>query len=257
MKKKTIKLLMIIFVLVFIFSAYKIFDYYRSNREYDREAEELAELQEEIEKEIIIEYRKPTDENEELGETITEEELTILKVEKLQEVYPQVLGFVKVPGTNIDLPFVHGMDNRYYLDHNYKGEYHVFGAVFLEKDNKEDFSDQNTILYGHNIRSGKFFHELTYYQDPEFIKEAPIIEIHTNSGIDKYKIFAAYVADPLDNFRTPNYVAEELEEFLDRIEERNILETEIPEEIDNILTLQTCLDNNKRLVIHGKLIEDN
>lgn len=257
MKKKIIKILMFIFVLVFMFSAYKIFDYYRSNREYDREAEELAELQAEIEKEIIIEYKKPTESSGEVAETITEEELAILKIEKLQEVHPQVIGFVKIPGTNIDLPFVHGMDNRYYLDHNYKGEYHVFGAVFMEKDNKEDFSDQNTILYGHNIRSGKFFHELTYYQNPEFVKQAPIIEIYTTRGIDRYKIFAAYIADPLDNFRTPNYVSEELEEFLYRIEERNILEEEIPEEIEDILTLQTCLDNDKRLVIHGKLVEEN
>lgn len=247
---------MVILIIAFLFSMYKIFDYYKSNKTYNEEKEEFENLQSEIEKEILIEYEDlNSDRDTELSKGPSEDEMAIKKIEKIQEHYPQVIGFVKVPGTNIDFPFVQGSDNRYYLDHNYKGEYHVFGAVFMEKDNSPDFSDENTILYGHNIRTGKFFHELTNYQDPEFLKNSPIIEIQSINGLDKYEIFAVYVADPLDNFRSPNYEGEELEEFLNRIEERNIINNEIPEEIEDILTLQTCLDNNKRLVIHGKLIE--
>lgn len=123
----------------------------------------------------------------------------------------------------------------------------------MEKDNEIDFSDQNTILYGHNIRTGKFFHELTTrFRDEKFVKENSIIEVSHMGGFDKYEIFAVYSADPNEKFRSPNYSQEDLDKLLDRIEKKNEIEGWAPDEFNEILTLQTCLDNNKRLVVHAK-----
>ena len=89
--------------------------------------------------------------------------------------------------------------------------------------------------------------------DRGFIDKAPKICIGTSRGVLRYEIFAAYVAEPYDNFRSPIYKKEEEATFLAEIGERNLLDKAVPKEVKNFLTLQTCLDNNKRLVIHGKL----
>ena len=134
--------------------------------------------------------------------------------------------------------------------------YRIFD--YYKTNNAMDFSDQNTILYGHNIRTGKFFHELTKkYRDKEFVKENPIIEISHLRGLNRYEIFAVYSADSMEKFRSPNYTDEELEKLEDRIISKNEIEGITPEEFKDILTLQTCLDNDKRLVIHAKKINEN
>ncbi len=255
MKKKIIPVIQILLVLIILYSSYRIFDYYKTNKDHDNKQAEIInvskEWEEKVEKEMEVSTEKGLPEP-------TEDELASSRISHLQSEYKNVIGWIKIPGTNIDYPFVKGEDNEYFLDHDYKGDYNVFGAVFMEMDNAMDFSDQNTILYGHNIRTGKFFHELTKkYRDKEFVKENPIIEISHLGGLNRYEIFAVYSADPMEKFRSPNYTDEELEKLEDRIISKNEIEGTTPEEFKDILTLQTCLDNDKRLVIHAKKINEN
>ncbi len=166
------------------------------------------------------------------------------------------MGWIRVGGTEIDYPIVKGSDNDYYLNHNYKDDYNVFGAIFMDYRNKEDFSDQNTIIYGHNnVRAGNF-KDLHKYEEENFFKEDKFIEIYSLSGYKKYKVFAVYNADPYDKFRSPSYSEEDGKKLISYIKERNILKTEVPSEIKDILTLQTCSPKDTRLVVQGKLVED-
>ncbi len=242
--KKLIRVIQIVVIVVIIFSSYRIYSYYQTNKEHDKKQEELINVSKKWEEEALEDEVKPT-----------EDEVAASRISHLQIEYPSIIGWTKIPGTNIDYPFVQGSDNEYYLDHDFKGDYDVFGAVFMEKDNNLDFSDQNTILYGHNIRTGKFFHELLNYRKEGFVEENPIIEISHLDGFNRYEIFAVYAADPMEKFRTPNYSEEELNELMERIKSKNEIHKEIPEDFSEILTLQTCLDNDVRLVVHGKKIK--
>ena len=57
-------------------------------------------------------------------------------------------------------------DNEYYLTHNFYGEEDNHGQVFLDERNSPDLSDDNTILYGHNITSDRsMFNVLTNFRD--------------------------------------------------------------------------------------------
>lgn len=260
MNNKLIRIAQIILVIILIFSGYKIYDYYRDNKSYDKNVKELETY---IQSQDIGETKtenKSSDSDQsnakDKEDTISkEDQIAMEKIQALQAEYPEIIGWITVPGTNIDHPFVQGEDNYFYLNHDFKGAYHAFGTVFMEKDNKPDFSDQNTILYGHNIRSGKFFHELTNYREPGFVEEHPYIEIQTIDGLSVYEIFAVYDADPYDNFRSPSYEGEAYDEFVNRIIETNEIDHPLPKTFDEILTLQTCLDNDRRLVIHGKKIK--
>lgn len=169
----------------------------------------------------------------------------------LQATYPEILGWIRIPGTVIDYPVVQGQDNVFYLDHTISGKPHPYGAIFLEVDNKADFSDQNSILYGHNVPSGKQFHDLINYRHQAYADAYPDIHITTKNGTQDYKIFAAYEAAPYDNFRSPNYTDQEWTIFMDRLLERNLLSYEVPKDLSHFLTLQTCKNDDVRMVVHA------
>ena len=84
-------------------------------------------------------------------------------------------------GTDIDFPIVQGKDNDFYLDHNYKNQYHAFGSVYMDYRNSSDFSDLNTVLYGHNVRSGHVFHDLVKYNDENVVNDQPYIIVDTQA----------------------------------------------------------------------------
>ena len=174
----------------------------------------------------------------------------------MRKEYPSIVGWIRVGGTEIDYPIVKGNDNDYYLNHNYKDEYNVFGAIFMDYRNDENFSDQNTIIYGHNnVRAGNF-KDLHKYENKDFFKEDRFIEIYSLSGYKKYKVFAVYNADPYDKFRSPSYSDEDGKKLLAYIKERNLVSGVMPEEIKDMLTLQTCSPGDTRLVVQGILVED-
>ena len=62
-------------------------------------------------------------------------------------------------------------DNSYYLEHTIEGEKTLPGAIYSENYNSKDFSDYNTILYGHNMRNGTMFAGLHDFEDPEFVQQ--------------------------------------------------------------------------------------
>lgn len=169
----------------------------------------------------------------------------------LQASYPQVVGWITIPDPRIDYPIVQGEDNFYYLDHDFTGAYHPFGAIFLEKDNQPDFSDRNSILYGHNIRTGKQFHDIMNYRDPAFADSHRRIYVSDAQGLHTYEVFALYEADPYDNFRSPAYSDEDWATFMDRMVSRNLLDEEIPDDLSRFLTLQTCKNDDVRMVLHA------
>lgn len=171
-------------------------------------------------------------------------------IRSLKDRYPNVVGRIRVPSTAVDFPVVQGEDNAFYLDHNYKGEYHPFGAVFMDARDAADFSDYNTVLYGHNVRSGHVFHELVQYGDEEFRAAHPLIYVDTPRGQMAYRVVAAYDVSAYADYRKPQYSGEDKARFLSRIDAENLLPYTMPRN-GKILTLSTCSDRDDRMVIHA------
>ena len=169
-------------------------------------------------------------------------------------------GWLNVENTNIDYPILQSYDNQYYLDKDINREYLMSGSIFMNYLN-DGFNDENTVLFGHNMRNGTMFAQLKKYKDRDFFYENNNINIELSNGETlKYEVFSVYVTDIEDNYiQTKFDNVYEYKEFLERIKNKSIYESEIELcEDDQIITLSTCSFefDDARLVVHGKLMKN-
>lgn len=243
MDVKVKRVLQVILISIIIYTSFQMYFYINNSNEINAQTNELQNKLELIEKEIVIEEQEKKE--------VDYNQIEVEKLKKLNEEYPNIIGWIKIPNTSIDYPVVQGKDNEFYLDHDYKGNYNVFGAIYLEKDNDKSFTDENSVIYGHRANTKQMFYDLLKYQDKEFAENNNIVKIITLDGVNEYEIFASYEADPYENFRAVSYEKKELNELKSRIDEKNVLDLSYPDDAENILTLQTCLVNDNRFVIHA------
>lgn len=241
MNKKVLKGLRLILVLVLVFSLGKIGLYYKDQHIYDRNEARIEEK-----------YRA----GEKAGAE-DDDQAAAEKIATLKKDYPDLVAWIEIPGTPLSLPVVQGKDNDYYLNHDIEKSRNALGVPFMDYRNKADFSDENTIIYGHRVKNGKVFHPLLSYEDPEFVKTAPKIVVNTEQGRKVYEIFAAYKAGPYEDFRSVHYEGKRLAAFRTRLETKNILKGPLNWQGEKIITLQTCSGKEERMVLHGRLVEEN
>ena len=174
-------------------------------------------------------------------------------IESLTSQYPDIYAWITIPGTRIDYPIVqHPSDNAYYLNHTVDGRKRVEGAIFTENYNSKDFSDPNTLIYGHNMKNGSMFKGLHKYKDRQFLEEHSEIIIYQEGRILRYNIFAAYVYDSRHimlsfDFNDENIYRSYLNSVLTKKDMSSNIDTtvEVSTE-DKIITLSTCNSNDKQ-----------
>ena len=180
-----------------------------------------------------------------------------INLDALREKNPEVVAWIRIPGTELDYPVMQTEDNQYYLSHAWNNVNSHSGAIFLECNTSPDFKDYNTIVYGHNMRSGKMFAPLRLYINEKNLKKWPCVYIRTDEGVLRYDIFASFYA-PLDS---PVYglsfnQTKTKVRLLENAKEQSEIESEIePALTDRILTLSTCTntDDNLRWVVQARL----
>lgn len=97
----------------------------------------------------------------------------------LQKEMPDIVGWIRVPGTRIDYPIVQGDDNSYYLKHDVSGARRAHGAVFLDADCDSRFLGRNEIIYGHNMKDGSMFKDLLKFREQDFFESHRYFIIET------------------------------------------------------------------------------
>ena len=116
----------------------------------------------------------------------------------------------------------------------------------MDYRNIEDFQDQNTILYGHNMLNGSMFGSLKHLD----VNTRPKVIIYTPEAVLEYEVVENKVIGVSDGkyYQT----SFEREEFLPFLQE---LCPEISEaEREKILTLSTCNGNSaQRRIVRCKL----
>ena len=175
----------------------------------------------------------------------------------LQQVNEEVVGWILVPGTRISYPILQGGDNSYYLDHTWKGSRSSVGSIFMEWQCSRDFSDFNTIIYGHRVRNQSMFGLLHSYADQDFADLHPSFYITDAAGTRRYDIFAAYET-PVDGlvYRLGVTDAGDKEKIINAALESSSIATPIrPTSANQIVTLSTCTGNGhaNRWVVLGVL----
>ena len=179
----------------------------------------------------------------------------------LKELNDETVGWLNVPGTNIDYPVVKAKDNAYYLRHNFKKEKDYNGWVFMNYLNSAEMLDKNTIIFAHNrYYSNIMFGTLnkvgkkTWYQN---IKNNLITYSDINKEM-KWEVFAAYTVPVTDDYLETNFSTDEdFNNFIKMIRSRSVISSDLEiKSTDKILTLSTCADINTRFVVHAILRTD-
>lgn len=247
-KKKTVSDFLISFLLViaigvFLYAAYQLYSIYS---EYKKGVDEYNKIEE------IAVSRNPNKKIEDEG---TEEKDKPAKPEapiavdfdELKRINPDVVGWIYIEGIEVSYPVVKGRDNDQYLYHTYEGNYNIAGSIFLEYTNKGNFSDCNTIIYGHNMKNGSMFGTLKYFTEKDAYEKSSYIWILTPDGDYRYEIFAAYVtpvnSDTYTLFKGPD---KEFKEYVEKMKKNSVLKTRDMEVDvkDKVITLSTCTGNS-------------
>lgn len=163
--------------------------------------------------------------------------------EELESKNPDVLGWLSVYGTGIDYPLVQGADNDAYLNTSVTGEYALSGSIFLDCKNQRDFSDFNSIIYGHHMEKGTMFGDIGKFVEPEFFEEHRYGSIYyagENHGIE---FFAALSVDAYDTgvYRPAVVGMEAQQEYLDGVWTKAVQKRELDITTeDRLVLLSTC-----------------
>ncbi len=173
---------------------------------------------------------------------------------EMKSVNEDIIGWIKVSGTNINYPILQADDNTYYLSHSFDKTPSKGGSIYMDYRNSSSFEDKNTILYGHNMKDGSMFAELKKFKKEAFILENNIIYVNRNDDTLIYEIFAVYVTDPDFEYRKIAYDnVWEFEKFSKQVKALSSVQTnQVITKEDKILTLSTCEGSGKRLVVHAK-----
>ena len=122
-----------------------------------------------------------------------------------------------------------------------------------------DFSDQNTVIYGHNMRDGSMFAGLLEFKTHEYFEEHPYFLIYLPDRLLYFDIVASIVV-PDDSIVYSTGLLEEtfFLRFIEKVEENRFLHSgsELSTE-DHFVTLSTCdyVFENSRCVLVGRLVE--
>lgn len=175
----------------------------------------------------------------------------------LKAVNEDVVGWLYLPDTVISYPVVQGKDNSYYLKHLVDGTYNANGCLFMDYKNQRNLMDDNTLIYGHHMDSGKMFESLVKYKNQEFYDTHPVMYFLTVDGTYQVELFAGYTttADAGAYMISISTREEKIEWLKEMFHSSDFFADVTVSALDHIVTFSTCAYDfhNARYVLHGKL----
>ncbi|MCD8355071.1 MAG: class B sortase [Clostridia bacterium] len=182
----------------------------------------------------------------------------------LQQENPDIYAWIRIPDTEIDYPILQSStDNSYYLNHTVDHQEGYPGSIYTENLNAKDFSDPNTVIYGHKMRNTTMFGGLYQYQDQSYMQEHSEILIYTPDHIRIYKVFAAVTYDNRHIMYSFDFSdVEQYQAYLDSLKAVRNMATCWDESIDvtvedRIITLSTCNGNDaQRFLVEAVLVDE-
>ena len=177
---------------------------------------------------------------------------------ELQAINPEVIGWIRVGAVNISYPVTQAKDNEFYLHRTFKKADNFAGCIFENCTNSPYFTDQNTILYGHNMKNGSMFGQLKKFSEQETLDKNPYFWIFTKDFIFQYRIFSSSVVSKRGDPYIIRFSNEDFQKFIDKsIETSDIDCGDVTVTTgDRIVTLSTCTgDDATRRILQGVLVQ--
>ncbi|MDO4476259.1 MAG: class B sortase [Lachnospiraceae bacterium] len=175
--------------------------------------------------------------------------------EQLQTLNSEIIGWIRLGALDMSYPITQAADNDYYLHRTFERQDNFAGCIFLNCDNSKFFSDQNSIVYGHNMKDGSMFGKLSKLKDLEVYESNPYFWIFTPDLIYQYRIFGASTVDAVGDRYRVRFTQEGFKEFFEECSTNSVLsgsKLAQTDQIDRVVTLSTCTgDSSTRFVVHG------
>ena len=254
-KKKSDVLLTIALIAAIVVFCYAAFNLYHIYTEYKKGTDEYNQIEEMAVTERDADSAEVAGPNAQLKPPIE------VDFDKLKSVNEDVVGWIYVDALpDISYPIVKGKDNQTYLHQTYEKNYNFAGTIFVDYENSGDFSDCNTLVYGHNMKNGSMFgHLKKFREDDRLYKQDKYFWILTPERNYRYEIISAYTtgvnSDTYTLFKGPG---EEFEKYLETIKGYSEIQTDDTDLTikDKIVTLSTCTGNEStRFVVQGKRVD--
>lgn len=171
------------------------------------------------------------------------------------------VGWLEVKNTKIKYPVVQADVNSYYSGRDFNKKKNKMGWIFMDYRNNPTNLDKNTIIYGHNIKSGIMFGTIKYIFNSSWYKKDSnrLITFNTPTKNMKWEIFSIYQIDVTEDYLQNEFTSDdEFMKFIDMIKARSIAKFDVDINKDSkILTLSTCGKTSEvRQVVHAVLIEE-
>ena len=254
-KKKSDVLLTIALIAAIVVFCYAAFNLYHIYTEYKKGTDEYNQIEE------MAVTERDADSGEVAGPNAQLKPPIEVDFDKLKSVNEDVVGWIYVDALpDISYPIVKGKDNQTYLHQTYEKNYNFAGTIFVDYENSGDFSDCNTLVYGHNMKNGSMFgHLKKFREDDKLYKQDKYFWILTPERNYRYEIITAYTtgvnSDTYTLFKGPG---EEFEKYLETIKGYSEIQTDDTDLTikDRIVTLSTCTGNEStRFVVQGKRVD--
>ncbi len=241
----------LIFAIILSVSGYLVYNNFQSNNKVNQIKDELNKLMAEDSPDEYV----PTEEDSGDGFKI------INSYNKLLQVNSDMVGWLTIPNTKVDYPIVRATDNSFYLNRNFYKEDDYNGWAFMDYRNNVDILDTNTIIYAHNrYTSGVMFGTLPNMKKKGWFDKDENHYMTFNSLYKnmKWQVFSYYTVSVTNDYLKTNFESDkENQEFIDMLVKRSAKKFGAKVEVgDKILTLSTCIGEDKRFVVHAVLLDE-
>ena len=251
------KIVFVLALMVFVGAAGVILDHYVTGWRAEKALNELEK------------YKVETQADME-----TENGTVLGKYVELYKQNPDIIGWLKIGGTNINYPVMQTKnDPEFYLRRGFDKEYSLSGTPFMDASSDIFLPTCNWMIYGHHMKDGTMFRDVTKYADYDFYQDHKIIEfdtIYKETGQGEYEIVAAFYAEIYDKnetdvFKYYQYAGIQTEasfnEYVAGVKAKSVYDTGVEVEYgDQLITLSTCNyhvdDGRGRFAVVAKKIEE-
>lgn len=175
--------------------------------------------------------------------------------QSLTDAYPDAVGWLYLPDTNINYPLMQGEDNEFYLHHAYDGSHLTSGSVFLDCRCNPNFMNPINVVYAHNMKNGSMFAGVIKFKNAEYFNTHRYGWLSTADKVYRIDFFSVAVTDWQDSIYDGS---QPVSDWMSRIQNLSQISAGISyDETDRFISLSTCSNEfaNARTVLTGKLVE--
>jgi len=262
MRRKIRLLLIVLFSVLFLFSAWQVVGIQQNYRESQTTYDSLQQYVSFVNTdESGAEHEVPVTAEPAASDALEAPDVSAwpqVDFGKLSEINPDIVGWICIEGTDISYPIVQGSDNDYYLYHLFDGTNNDAGCIFLDYRCSADFSDRHSILYGHHMSDKTMFGGLMGYKDQVFFDEHSTALLVTPTAYHRIQFFSGYVSDNFGNAWDLTLDDSSHAAWLEELREKSCFKTDcFPDPEDCIMSLSTCTYEfeSAKFVLHGYICE--